>query len=144
MGGTFRQVLTPFAVGFVTSMAAAGIDTFLSKSPRLAQLSKVGLAFVIGFAGRRHAAASCAAIGALGASIGQPIAIKMLGGMVATSPAQAVQGLGSMSRTYPQMGALLSGGMGALLSGMGDAPSNLPNTVNNYMTALQNTVNDDD
>lgn len=144
MGGTLRHVFTPFAVGFVTSIAAAGIDTFLSKSPRMAQLAKVAGAFLIGFAGRRHPTASCAAIGALGASIGQPMAIKLLGGMVATSPAQAVQGLGNMSRTYPQMGALLSGGMGALLSGMGDAPSNLPNTVNNYMTALQNTVNDDD
>jgi hypothetical protein len=141
MGGMIGRVMTPFAVGFVTSMAAAGIDTVLSKSPKLAQLAKVGGAFLIAFAGRRYPTASIAAIASLAGSMGYPLGVKLAGGLVATSPAQAVAGLGAMSRTYPQMGALLSGGIGALLS---DAPSNLPTVASNYMMALRNNVTDDD
>ncbi len=142
--GLLKKVFTPFAVGFVTSMAAAAIDTTLSNYPRGAQLAKVAGAFAIAFAGRRHPMAANAAISALAASIGYPLGVKAVGGFVAKTPGEAVKGLGDMSRTYPQMGALLSGGMGALLSGMGDAPSNLSTVSSNYQQALNNMADDDD
>ncbi len=140
MGRGITGIFVPFAAGFIASMAAAGIDKMLATSPKMASLAKVGAAFLIGFAGRRYPRASVAAIGALAGSIGYPLGVRLAGGMVAATPQQAVQGLGSMARTYPQMGALLSGGMGALLS---DAPSNLPAVASDYMTALRNRVDDD-
>ena len=59
--------------------------------------------------------------------------------MVAANPAQAVKGLGEMSVHYPELGALLNGGVGALLNG----PPDVDDAVVNYATALNNMADDD-
>lgn len=137
-----RMVMGPIIAGFAASFVGAAIDKFVTNT-KLAALAKVGAIFAVAFGGRRHPRASVAAIGSLAGSLGYPLAVKMLGGMTASTPAQAVSGLAGMTRTYPQMGALLNGGMGALLSGVGDAPTNLPTVARDYMAALRNTVDDD-
>ncbi len=143
MGGLMRRVFVPYAAGFLTGGAASILDAGLEKYPVVKGISKVGLAFAIAFAGRRYPTASTAAIAALAASQGYPLGIKLTGGMFATSPAGAVKGLGEMSQHYPELGALLAGGVGALLSGMG-GPPNVPDVVTNYQTALANMAGDDD
>lgn len=141
--GMLRMVMTPIIAGFAASFVGAAIDKFVTNT-KLAALAKVGAIFAVAFGGRRSPRASVAAMGSLAGSLGYPMAVKLLGGMTATTTATAVQGLAGMSRTNPQIGALLNGGMGALLSGVGDAPSNLPVVASNYMTALRNNVHDDD
>ena len=86
------------------------------------------------------AQASAAAIGALGASQGYPLVTKLAGGIVGRTPAEAVKGLAEMSESYPEIGALLQGGVSALLNG----PSDVPEATMNYETALMNMADDDD
>lgn len=141
MGGILRMALVPYATGVATSAAMAMLDSGLAASPMIGNIVKAGGAVAIAaFFGRRHPLAASAAIGAIGASQGYPLVTKLAGGMFAHTPAQAVKGLGEMSDTYPEMGALLQGGLGALLQG----PTDVPMTSTNYQTALQNMADDDD
>lgn len=141
-GGTLRRAFVPYAAGIVTSAASAMLDTGLAKFPVVRQLVKVGGALGIAmFLSRRYPQASAAAIGALGASQGYPLVTKLAGGLVARTPAEAVKGLGEMTETYPEMGALLQGGIGALLQG---GPSDVPEVAMNYETALMNMASEDD
>lgn len=142
-GSLLKRVLVPYAAGFLASGVVAVLDTALAKWPVAKQLVKVGAAFAIAIGGRRYPRASTAAIAALAATSGYGLGTKLAGGFIAQSPAQAVKGLGDMSRTYPEMGALLTGGVGALLNGMGD-PSNPDTVVANYASALDNMASDDD
>lgn len=133
-GGIIRRAFVPYAAGMLTAGVAAMLDTGLAKYPVGRQLAKVGAVVAIAYFGRRHPNASAAAIGALGASQGYPLVTKLAGGLVARTPAEAVKGMGEMAETYPEMGALLAGGVGALLNG----PSDVPEVVSNYETALSN------
>lgn len=135
------MAFVPYATGVATSALCAMIDSGLAAMPVVSQLVKVGGAVgIAAFFGRRHPLVSAAAIGALGASQGYPLVTKLAGGMFAHTPAQAVKGLGEMSDTYPEMGALLQGGLGALLQG----PSDVPLSASNYETALMNMSGDDE
>lgn len=141
-GGLLRRAFVPYAAGVVTSAASAMLDTGLAKFPVVRQLVKVGgVLGIAAFLGRKYPQASAAAIGALGASQGYPLVTKLAGGLVARTPAEAVKGLGEMTETYPEMGALLQGGLGALLQG---GPSDVPEVAANYETALMNMADDDD
>lgn len=131
-GSLLMRAFTPFAVGFVASMGAAVLDTALSKYPKATHVVKVAGAVAIAFMGRRYPVASTAAIAALAASSGYPLGVKLAGGMVAKSPEEAVKGLGEMAGTYPEIGALLEGGVGALLEGVPDEGE----SVMNYQAAL--------
>lgn len=131
-GGLLMRAFTPFAVGFVASMGAAVLDSALSGYPKVRQLVKVGGAVAIAFVGRKYPVASTAAIAALAASSGYPLGTRLAGGMVAHNPTEAVKGLGGMAGVYPEIGALLNGGVGALLSGVPDEGT----AVMNYQTAL--------
>lgn len=143
MGGLLRRVFTPYAAGFVTSMACAALDGALStKTPMVRNIVKLGGAVACAYFGRRYPVAATAAIAAIAASQGYAVGLKAVGGMAAASPAQVVQKAGEMADEYPEMGALLAGGVGALLSGMGDAP-NLDANVANYMTAVNNLADED-
>jgi len=137
---TFKLLVAGFAAGG----AAAFLDKLLSgKSPMLANLAKVGVAVVVAaVGGRKYPAAAAAAVGALSGSVGYAMVTRMGGGIVAHTPAGAVKGLAEMSDDYPEMGALLQGGLGALLEG--DDFDGLPSTVDNYETALQNMADGDD
>lgn len=140
MGGLLKRTFIPYAVGFVTSGAMAVIDTGLANYPMAKNVGKVFLAIgVSAFVGRKHPVAATAAIAAIAASTGYAFGTKLAGGMIAQSPAQAVQGLGEMSSTYPELGALLNGGVGALLNG----PPDIDDAVVNYATALNNMADDD-
>lgn len=144
MGGSLlKRVLIPYAAGFLASGAVGILDVGLAKYPVVKQVVKIGAAFAIAMFGRRYPTASIAAIASLAGSQGYGLGIKLGGGFIAETPAKAIVGLGEMSRTYPEMGALLSGGVGALLSGMGD-PSNPDTVVTNYATALNNMAETDD
>jgi hypothetical protein len=144
MGGSLlKRVLVPYAAGFIASGAIAILDTGLVKYPVVKQVVKIGAAFAIAIFGRRYPTASIAAIASLAGSQGYTLGTKVAGGFIAQSPAKAVEGLGEMARTYPEMGALLAGGVGALLNGMGD-PSNPDTVVTNYATALNNMAESDD
>jgi hypothetical protein len=142
-GSLIQRVLVPYAAGFLASGAIAILDTGLASYPVVKQVVKVGAAFAIAMFGRRYPTASIAAIASLAGSQGYTVGTKLAGGFIAQSPAAAVKGLADMSRTYPEMGALLSGGVGALLNGMGD-PSNPDSVVTNYATALNNMAESDD
>lgn len=135
-----KRTLIPFAAGFATSMAAAVLDAGMASYPKLRNVVKVAGAVAIAFFGRRHPVASAAAIGALAGSSGYALGTRLAGGMIARTPEEAVKGLGEMNETYPEMGALLSGGVGALLTGAPD----VPNVVGNYQVALDNMADDDD
>lgn len=143
MGGIvniLKSAFVPYAAGFATSMVAAVADTALSKYPVVTNLVKVGgVVAIAAFGGRRYPRASAAAIGSLAASTGYRLGTQLAGGMVASTPAQAVKGLAEMSRVHPEMGALLNGGIGALLNG----PDNVDAMTSNYETALHNMADDD-
>lgn len=140
-GGLLRMAFVPYATGLATAAASAMLDSGLAQWPIVTHLVKVtGAVGIAAFFGRKHPLVASAAIGALGASQGYPLVTKLAGGMFAHTPAQAVKGLGEMSDSYPEMGALLQGGLGALLSG----PSDVPVTASNYQTALMNMGDDDD
>lgn len=137
---TFKLLIAGFAAGGL----AAFIDKMLSgKSQIAANLAKVGAAVIVAVVGKRYPSASAAAVGALSGSVGYAMVTRMGGGIVAHSPAGAVKGLAEMSDDYPEMGALLQGGLGALLEGDDDF-GDLPGTVDNYETALQNMADGDD
>ncbi len=140
MGGLARRVFVPYAAGFITSVATAVLDASLSNYPMVRQLSKVGGAVAIAIFGRRHPIASAAAIGALAGSQGTVLGTRLAGGMHATTPAEAVKGLAEMQQTYPELGALLTGGVGALLNG----PEDVDQAAVNYATALNNMADQDD
>lgn len=142
-GGLLRRVLVPYAAGFITSGAMAVLDAGLANYPMVKQVAKIGGAFAIAIFGRRHPIASAAAISALASSQGYSLGTKLAGGFIAQTPADAVKGLGEMAATYPEMGALLQGGVGALLSGMGD-PSDPTSVVSNYASAMNNMAESDD
>lgn len=136
-----KRAFVPYAAGVVTAGAAAMLDAGLAKWPVVRQVAKIGgVLGIAAFFGRRYPNASAAAIGALGASQGYPLVTKLAGGLVARTPAEAVKGLGEMSESYPEMGALLQGGLGALLQGVPDVETG----VANYATALTNMADDDD
>lgn len=140
MGGLLKRTFVPYAVGFVTSGAMAMVDTGLANYPAVKQIAKVGLAIgVAAFVGRRHPVAATAAISAIAASQGYAFGTRLAGGMIAQSPAQAVKGLGEMSVSYPELGALLNGGVGALLNGVPD----VDDAVRDYATALNNMADDE-
>lgn len=142
--GTFPFILKSYAAGFVTSLATAVIDTALANYPAVKQIAKVGGAVLIAFVGRRRfPMAATAAIASLAGSQGYALGTKLAGGFIAQSPAQATKGLGEMAQVYPEMGALLTGGIGALLTGMSGVP-NQADVVGNYETALSNMADDDD
>lgn len=143
MGGLLRRVFVPYATGFVTSIGAAVLDAGLARWPVVRQVSKIGLAFAIAFAGRRYPMATTAAIASLAGAAGYPLGTRLSGGLVARTPAEAVKGLGEMQDSYPEVGALLSGGVGALLAGMGMPPDE-GRVVENYQTALANMAGDED
>lgn len=143
-GGLLKRVLVPYAAGFVTSMGAAVLDTALAKYPMGRNVAKVGGAFLIAIFGRRYPVAANAAIAALAASSGYALGTRLAGGIVAQTPAQAIKGLGEMAETHPEMGALLNGGVGALLNGLGAGPDNIDSAIVNYQTALNNMADDDD
>lgn len=141
MGSLLKRTFVPYAVGFITSGAMAVIDTGLANYPMAKNVGKVFLAVgVAAIVGRKHPVAATAAISAIAASQGYAFGTKMAGGMLAQSPAQAVKGLGDMSHTYPELGALLNGGVGALLNG----PPDVDDAVVNYATALNNMASEDD
>jgi hypothetical protein len=121
-------------------VGAAVLDSALASYPMVRQVAKVGGAVAIAVFGRRHPIASAAAIGALAGSQGYTLGTKLAGGMIAHTPAEAVKGLGEMTQTYPELGALLSGGVGALLSG----PDDIDQVARNYGTALSNMSDNDD
>jgi hypothetical protein len=135
-GGLIKNVFTTFAAGFVTSGLAAVFDTQLAKFPLGKRAAKLGVMFAIAHFGRRHPRASAAAIGALAASEGYAMGVRLSGGIVATTPQEAVDGLAEMSDTHPEMGALLQGGVGALLEGV----PNVGESVSDYEMALSNTA----
>lgn len=140
MGGLLKRTFIPYAVGFITSGLTAVVDTGLASYPMAKNLVKVlGAVAVAATVGRRHPVAATAAISAIAASQGYTLGTKLAGGMFAQSPAQAVQGLGEMARSYPELGALLNGGVGALLNG----PPDVDDAVVNYSTALANMADDD-
>ncbi len=141
MGGLLKRAFVPYAIGFVTSGAMAVVDTGLANYPMAKNLAKVGAALALAATvGRKHPMAATAAISAIAASQGYSFGTTLAGGMLAQSPAQAVKGLGDMSRTYPELGALLNGGVGALLNG----PPDIDSAVVNYATALNNMADEDD
>jgi hypothetical protein len=142
-GSLLKRVLVPYAAGFLASGVIAVIDTGLASYPMVKNVVKLGAAFVVAIAGRRYPTASIAAIASLAGSQGYGLGTKLAGGFIAQTPAQAVKGLGDMSRSYPEMGALLTGGVGALLNGMGD-PSDPSSVVANYQTAMNNLAESDD
>lgn len=140
MGGLFKRAFVPYAVGFITSGAMGVLDAGLASYPMVKQIGKVGLALgVAAFMGRKYPTASIAAIAAIASSSGYALGTKLAGGMVASNPAQAVKGLGDMAVHYPELGALLNGGVGALLNG----PPDVDDAVVNYATALNNMADDD-
>ncbi len=141
--GAVKKAFTPFAVGFIASVGVAAIDSGLAKYPAARRVVKGVTAVVIALAGRKYPVASVSAIAALGASEGYAIGTQLVGGMIAHSPEQAVKGLGDMTQTYPEIGALLQGGVGALLQGMGGPPDVAMSAVN-YETALQGLGDDTD
>lgn len=141
LSGIFKRALVPYAAGVVTAGAAAMLDTGLAQWPIVRQVVKVGgVLGIAAFFGRKHPNASAAAIGAIGASQGYPLITQLAGGLVARTPAEAVKGLGAMAATYPEMGALLQGGLGALLQG----PTDVEDVAGNYASALTNMADDDD
>lgn len=142
-----KSAFMPFLVGALTGGAAAILEANLAKYPTVRNLAKVaGVVGVAVFLGRKNPRMAAAAIGALAASTGYALAIKYGGGMIARTPEEAVKGLGEMADTYPEMGALLNGGLGALLNGE-DGMGGIPNVgagVQNYEQALMNMAGDDD
>lgn len=136
-----KRAFVPYAVGFITSGAMGVLDAGLAAYPMARNVGKVLLALgVAATVGKRHPVAATAAISAIAASQGYAFGTRMAGGIVASTPAQAVQGLGAMSATYPEIGALLNGGVGALL----DGPPDIDDAVVNYATALNNMASEDD
>lgn len=137
--GAVKKAFTPFAVGFVTSVGAAAIDKVLADRPWVRRVVKGAGAVLIAVMGRRYPVASTAAIAALGASEGYSVGANLVGSLIVHSPAQAVEAAGKADMS-PEMGALLNGGVGALLNGL----PNLETNVVNYETALQGLGDDDE
>lgn len=138
---SIKSAFTPLLAGALTGIATAALDAALAKYPTGKKLAKVGGAIAIAMFGRRYPRAACAAIGALAATEGYNIGSKLVGGMgAAQTPKQAVEGLATMAGTYPEIGALLDDGVGALLEGV----PNEGQGVVNYGQALSNMAGDDD
>lgn len=134
-GSILKRTFTAFAAGFVTSGLAAVLDTQLSSYPMGKRIAKLAACFGIAHFGRKHPSASAAAIGALAASEGYSMGMRLGGGMgAAATPKEAVKGMSEMAETYPEMGALLNGGVGALLNGV----PNVDESVVDYESALSN------
>lgn len=146
MGGIIAT-LKDFGISFLVGIAAQKFDELCAKNATLqkipTQFSKAVAAVAVGFLGRRFGGRgrdiAGKAIVALGALQGYSWATARAGGApAAQTPGQAIEGLGTMAQTYPEMGALLQGGVGALLQGMGDyGPMNPQDIVTNYSSALQ-------
>lgn len=138
---SIKAAFTPLIAGALTGMACAALDASLSKYPTGKKLAKVGAAVTIAMFGRRYPRAACAAIGALAATEGYNIGSQLVGGMKAIQkPAEVPKALSTMGETYPEIGALLEGGIGALLEGV----PNETTSVANYATSLSNMAGDDD
>lgn len=141
MRGIFKTAFVPYIVGVATAGAAAMLDTGLARWPVARQIAKVGgVVAIAAFLGRKHPHAAAAAIGALGASQGYPLVTSLAGGFTARTPAEAVKGLAEANATNPEMGALLQGGIGALIEG----PDSVDEVAADYATALHNMADDDD
>ena len=139
--GIAKRFFVPYATGFVASMAAAVMDSALSQYPKVKHVAKVGGAVLLAaVAGKKYPIATASAIATLAASSGYALGTKLAGGMLAFTPGEAVKGVAEMSEKSPELGALLEGGLGALLEG----PPDLDSTVSNYETALNNMADDDD
>ena len=144
-GGLLKAAFIPYATGVVVAGVSAMLDTGLSRWPVVRQLVKVaGVLAVAKFVGARHPLVAAASIGAIGASQGYPLITRLAGGMVARTPAEAVEGLAEMAESDASMGALLQGGMGALLQGIEGGPDDVGDVVGNYEEALSNMADDDD
>lgn len=137
-----KASFVPFATGIVAGGLSAVLDNKLASKPAVKNIVKaVVIVGVAAFVGRKHPRVASAAIGALSANFGYSLATKALGGMAAAhTPQQAVQGLGEMADEYPEMGALLNGGLGALLNGIPD----VADVSANYEMALNNMADDDE
>lgn len=153
MVGGVVETLKEFGISFVVGMAVQKLDEFLAKNDTFkkipSQWSKAVAAVALGILGRRLGGRardiSGKAIVALGALQGYSFFTAASGGApAAQSPGQAIEGLGNMAQTYPEMGALLQGGVGALLQGMGDyGPMREGDIVANYGQALQGMGDDE-
>ncbi len=138
---SIKAAFTPLIAGALTGAACAAMDAALAKYPTGKKLAKVGTAVAIAMFGRRYPRAACAAIGALAATEGYNIGSRLVGGMGAVQkPEQVPKALSTMGDTYPEIGALLEGGIGALLEGV----PNETTSVANYATSLANMAGDDD
>ena len=143
-GSLLKAAFIPYATGVVVAGVSALLDTGLSRWPVVRQLAKVvGVLAVAKFVGARHPLIAAASIGAIGASQGYPLITRLAGGMVARTPAEAVEGLAEMAESDASMGALLQGGMGALLNGL-EGPTDVGTVVGDYEEALSNMADDDD
>lgn len=138
---SIKAAFTPLVAGALTGMASAALDAALAKYPTGKKLAKVGGAIAIAMFGRRYPRAACAAIGALAATEGYNIGSRLVGGMGAVQkPEQVPKEMAKMGETYPEIGALLDGGVGALLEGV----PNEGQSVAHYAAALSNMADGDD
>jgi hypothetical protein len=138
--GGLKRAFTPYAAGFVMSMVAAVADKAMARFPAAKAFTKLGLAIAtIMLVGKRSPAAAAGAIGSLAASTGYVWGTRLAGGIVATTPEAAVQGLGAMYQDYPME-------MGALLNGLGvlTGPDDVEPAVQAYESALRTGGYDDD
>jgi hypothetical protein len=150
MKGLFMRFLIPYAAGFGTSFLAAGLDSKLAKYPMVNTLVKVGGALVLaGAFGRKYPIIASSAIASLAASSGYTFGTKAFGGMVAHDVKQVITGAQLMAEKDPAVGALLRGGVGALLRGYNgtgallSGPPDLTDVTANYESALRNMPDDD-
>lgn len=115
--GALKSAFVPYAAGFATSMVASVLDSALINMPAVKALSKVALSVgaVMAF-GRKHPTAAAGAVGALAASTGYEIGVRLAGGIQLFPNDENAADKAANS----DVGALLSG-MG-ILTGMEPVP----------------------
>ena len=113
------------------------------------ELAKIlGVVVIAGTVGRRERRRDVASamIGALGATQGYKLALRLTGGVMAASPEEAIEQAGTAANQKNGMGVLLTEGMGVLLQGVPDTGA----AISNYQQSMANTagpfgwVNDED
>lgn len=125
--GALKSAFVPYAAGFATSMVASVVDAALINMPAVKTLSKIGLSVIaVMTLGRKHPLAASGAVGALAASTGYEIGMRMAGGLQLFPNDEAAAEKAANS----DVGALLSG-MG-ILTGM----EPVPQAINAYEGAL--------
>lgn len=143
-GGLVKTALVAIGAGFAASAASAVIDKYAGGRPMIARVGKLITALAIAKFGGRYPQAASAAIGGLAASEGYNIMTRALGGLAsAQTPADAIKSVAaSAAGGNPAMGALLDGGLGALLNGVPDVEE----SAYDYNEALSNMAGgyDDD